>query len=86
MGEADLADEFELRVFAEGRNCLCDLEHTADDVVRGVAECPLVNVSKMSLVTYEVACYAYQRSLSISSASSIFCSWQALIIACTLTG
>jgi len=40
VGEADLANKLELRVLAEGRDCLRDLEHTADDVVRGVAECP----------------------------------------------
>jgi hypothetical protein len=33
MGEADLADELELRMLAEGRDCLRDFEHTADDVV-----------------------------------------------------
>lgn len=40
MREADLADELELRVLAEGRDRLRDLEHTADDVVRGVAKGP----------------------------------------------
>ena len=40
MREADLADEFELRVFAEGWDSLRDLKHTADDVVRGVAKGP----------------------------------------------
>ena len=40
MREADLADEFELRMFAEGWNRLRDLEHTADDVVRRVAKGP----------------------------------------------
>jgi hypothetical protein len=33
MREADLADELEFRMLTEGRDCLRDLEHTADDVV-----------------------------------------------------
>lgn len=40
MREADLADEFELRVLTEGWNSLRDLEHAADDVVRRVTKSP----------------------------------------------
>lgn len=33
VGEANLTDELELRMLAEGWDRLRDLEHTADDVV-----------------------------------------------------
>jgi hypothetical protein len=77
--EADLADKFKLRVFAEGRDRLRDLEHTADDVVRRVAECPEIMLAAWS--SSPLMTDTYQRSLRMSRASSTFVSWQALIIA-----
>jgi hypothetical protein len=44
MREADLADELELRVLAEGWDRLCDLEHAADYVVGGVSKGPVKDV------------------------------------------
>ena len=79
VGEADLADELELRVLAERWNCLRDLEHTADDVVRRVAECPEIMLAAWS--SSPLMTDTYQRSLRMSRASSTFVSWQALIIA-----
>jgi hypothetical protein len=70
--EANLADELELRVFAEGWNRLCDLEHAADDVVRGVAKGPGIRLAYWS--SSPIATDTYQRSLRMSSASSTFVS------------
>lgn len=77
--EADLADELEFRVLTEGWDRLRDLEHAADDVVRGVAECPGIMLAAWS--SSQMTTDTYHRSLRMSRASSTLVSWQALIIA-----
>lgn len=39
--EPNLSDKFQLRMLREGRNGLRDSEHSANNVVGGISQCPI---------------------------------------------